>query len=500
LLQNVDPLSGFLIVGLARAGYPLETCRQVLISVEGDEYLAAERLVYHLLDVEDQQDDQTCEEEGIWNEEQTPLTEIYGSRFEVIGPTTCRIRLSPASSQLLPRTIKLELVKPRGYPHLLPPHLVLSSEPKLPSHVRLSVIRQAGLHALETLRGSGMVWGLTDWIEENIERIVRHPGRLSDLDGVVSGGFSRTLQQSKPMVSNQLQKREPVDWTPRSPVAELSISASRKSLPAWTHRDDVVSACRNHRVVVVTGETGSGKSTQVPQYLLDDLLSRGLAHAVDIICTQPRRISALGLADRVSEERGEKVGTTVGYSIRGETKVSTDTKLRFVTTGVLLRRFLGDPDLNGVTHILVDEIHERTVDGDFLLLLLKDLLFKRKDIIVILMSATVEAEEYAKYFSQFTVGRVHINGRTFPVRDIFLESILMSTGYRPSLRKPKKDHEIEYDAGNELGGIRDALNILDEGVLDYELIAKTVELIFQDDHGEGAVLIFLPGIPDLNLH
>jgi HrpA-like RNA helicase len=183
---------------------------------------------------------------------------------------------------------------------------------------------------------------------------------------------------------------------------------------------------------------------------------------------------------------------TVGYSIRGESKAGRDTKLRFVTTGVLLRRFLGDPNLNGVSHVIVDEVHERTVDGDFLLLLLKELLRKRKDLTIILMSATVEADEYAKYFSEYSVGRVHIEGRTFPVRDIYLESILSLSGYRPPLRKVRKGHDFEDDIFGE--GIAEALKVLSEGVLDYELIARTVELICQKDKDKGGILIFLPGM------
>jgi HrpA-like RNA helicase len=292
--------------------------------------------------------------------------------------------------------------------------------------------------------------------------------------------------------NNGVIQRRPIDWTPRAVAREIPVSPSRKLLPAWKHRDQVVSVAANHRVIVITGETGSGKSTQIPQFLLDDLFSRGLSHAADIICTQPRRISAIGLADRVSDERNEKVGMTVGYSIRGESKSGRDTKLRFVTTGVLLRRLLGDPELNGVSHVIVDEVHERSVDGDFLLLLLKELLPRRRDLTVILMSATVEADEYAQYFSQYAVGRVHVEGRTFPVQDIYLEWILTTTGYRPSGRKSRRDRNEDLDNYGE--GIGEALRILNEGILDYELIARTVELVCQDGNNKGGILIFLPGI------
>jgi ATP-dependent RNA helicase DHX57 len=463
----------------------------VLLSVDGDEYLAAEKLFKQLLGVTADDLVSDSEDTDVWVEEQTPLKEIYGSRFTVLNATACTVQLPPASTGVLPKKISIEFRKSMRYPRHLPPHLVIHSEPKLPSHVCLSLIRQAGLFAWETLRGIGMVWGLSDWIEENIERIVKHPGRLSDLDGVVSGEATHIpLMLAKPE-SNGVSRVKDIDWTPRGGSLEIPVSASRKTLPAWKHRDEVISIATRNRVIVVTGETGSGKSTQIPQFLLDDFLFRGLSHAVDIICTQPRRISALGLADRVSDERNEKVGMSVGYSIRGESKSGKDTKLRFVTTGVLLRRFLSDPNLNGVSHVIVDEVHERTVDGDFLLLLLKELLVKRKDLTIILMSATVEADEYASYFSQHSVGRVHIEGRTFPVRDLYLESVLSLTEYRPPLRKVKKDHTFEPDIFGE--GIADALKVLSTGILDYELIARTVELVCQKNRDKGGILIFLPG-------
>ncbi|EFJ42065.1 hypothetical protein VOLCADRAFT_35438, partial [Volvox carteri f. nagariensis] len=129
-----------------------------------------------------------------------------------------------------------------------------------------------------------------------------------------------------------------------------------------------------HDVVVVSGATGCGKSTQVPQYILEDAIAAGEGAKCNIVVTQPRRISALGLASRVASERGEAVGGVVGYSVRLEHRTSAATRLTFVTTGILLRRLLSDPDLQDATHIVLDEVHERSIEIDLLLLLLRDVL------------------------------------------------------------------------------------------------------------------------------
>jgi len=459
--------------------------------VNGDEFKAAEVLLRQLLGLEGS-NDETTEENNVWVEEQEPIKEILSDRFIVVDASTCRLLLSPADSSNLPKNITLEFRKPSHYPTGLPPHMVVLSEPKLPAHVRLSLLRQAGMYAWESLRGMGMIYGLSDWIEDNIGRIVSHPGQLSDLDGITSGEPIQIQTPAITVLKKPPRKAKGIDWTPGVGSAEKPVPEFRKALPAWKHRDEVVRITRQNRVTVVTGETGSGKSTQIPQFLLDDHLYRGLSDAVNIVCTQPRRISAIGLAERVSDERTEKVGATIGYSIRGETKSSRDTKLQFVTTGVLLRRFLDNPDLIDISHVIVDEVHERTVDGDFLLLLLKQLLSRRSDFSVILMSATVEAETFVNYFSDFSVGRVHVEGRTFPVQDVYLESILRFTGYRPPMRKVRKDggedDSEEYDQG-----IGNALRVLNEGLLDYELIAKTVRHLCANDDDNGGILIFLPG-------
>jgi ATP-dependent RNA helicase DHX57 len=139
--------------------------------------------------------------------------------------------------------------------------------------------------------------------------------------------------------------------------------------------------------------------------------------------TQPRRISAIALAERVSQERGGKVGQSVGYSIRLENQVSDSTKLLFCTTGILLRRLesrtnVKDRFLSDVSHIIVDEVHERSIDSDFLLMVLKDLIAERKDLKIILMSATLNSNLFAEYFGVETTPVVHIPGRTFPVEVI----------------------------------------------------------------------------------
>ena len=133
----------------------------------------------------------------------------------------------------------------------------------------------------------------------------------------------------------------------------------------------------------------AGKSTQTPQFLLDLMLESGQGSATNILVTQPRRISAIGLAERVADERAERCGQSVGYRIRGENKVSQHTRLTFVTTGVLLRQLTSPSALAKISHIVIDEVHERSTEIDFLLLILKQLLPSYPWLKLVLMSATV---------------------------------------------------------------------------------------------------------------
>ena len=204
------------------------------------------------------------------------------------------------------------------------------------------------------------------------------------------------------------------------------MEAFRRKLPAFNRRDELLNAIARSQVLVVSGETGCGKTTQLPQFVLEQELLSGHGSATSIVCTQPRRISAISVAARVAQERGESVGHTVGYQIRLEAKRSEHTRLMFCTTGVLLRRLVAEPTLESVSHIFVDEIHERGMNEDFLLVVLKDLLPKRPDLKLVLMSATLNAELFATYFGGAPMA--HIPGFTFPVQEYFLEDVLEAAG------------------------------------------------------------------------
>ncbi|CAL4919074.1 unnamed protein product [Urochloa decumbens] len=202
----------------------------------------------------------------------------------------------------------------------------------------------------------------------------------------------------------------------------------RKSLPAYKEKERLLAAIAHNQVIVISGETGCGKTTQLPQFVLESEIESGRGAFCNIICTQPRRISAMAVAERVSTERGEGLGESVGYKVRLEGIKGKDTHLLFCTSGILLRRLLSDRNLTGVTHVFVDEIHERGMNEDFLLIVLKDLLSRRRDLRLILMSATLNAELFSSYFGGAPT--IHIPGFTHPVRAHFLEDILDRSGYR----------------------------------------------------------------------
>ncbi|XP_066368016.1 DExH-box ATP-dependent RNA helicase DExH3-like isoform X2 [Miscanthus floridulus] len=202
----------------------------------------------------------------------------------------------------------------------------------------------------------------------------------------------------------------------------------RRSLPAYKEKERLLAAIARNQVIVISGETGCGKTTQLPQFVLESEIESGRGAFCNIICTQPRRISAMAVAERVSTERGENLGESVGYKVRLEGIKGKDTHLLFCTSGILLRRLLSDRNLNGVTHVFVDEIHERGMNEDFLLIVLKELLSRRRDLRLILMSATLNAELFSSYFGGAPT--IHIPGFTHPVRAHFLEDILERSGYK----------------------------------------------------------------------
>ncbi len=194
---------------------------------------------------------------------------------------------------------------------------------------------------------------------------------------------------------------------------KLSIEEQRKTLPAYAARDDVLKMIRDNQVVIVIGETGSGKTTQLTQFLNED----GYGRLGMIGCTQPRRVAAVSVANRVAEEMNVKVGEEVGYVVRFEDVTSPKTIIKYMTDGILLRETLVDSDLEKYSCIIMDEAHERTLSTDVLMGLFKNLLARRRNLKLIITSATMNADRFSRFFGdapQFT-----IPGRTFPVDIMF---------------------------------------------------------------------------------
>lgn len=191
------------------------------------------------------------------------------------------------------------------------------------------------------------------------------------------------------------------------------IQAVRRSLPVFPFREELLAAIATHQVLIIEGETGSGKTTQIPQYLFEEGYTK---KGLKIACTQPRRVAAMSVAARVAREMGVKLGNEVGYSIRFEDCTSERTVLRYMTDGMLLREFLSEPDLASYSVVMVDEAHERTLHTDILFGLIKDVARFRPELKVLVASATLDTARFSAFFDDAPVFR--IPGRRFPV-DIF---------------------------------------------------------------------------------
>jgi ATP-dependent RNA helicase DHX29 len=349
-------------------------------------------------------------------------------------------------------------------------------------------------------------------------------------DGVLIQGFKGRGQSRNHTDSDQSDqeraKRQPYGpeyyqniWLRKSGSPRYQhMLASRMQLPMWQFRQQVVDVVEREQVVIICGETGCGKSTQVPSFLLEHQLLLG--KPCKIYCTEPRRISAISLARRVSEELGEgkgDIGTNrslVGYSIRLESNTARETRLVYATTGIVMRMLEGSNDLQDITHLVLDEVHERTIDSDFLLIVLKKLLLRRKDLKVVLMSATVDAERFSKYLDGAPV--LTVPGRTFPVRVAYLEDAVELTGYTIDQRNQEKLTELDDDVEPEVDNsskpellkelrqysarTRNTLSLMDEYRMEYDLIVQLISRIAVDPNYapySKAILVFLPGIAEI---
>ncbi|XP_059558128.1 pre-mRNA-splicing factor ATP-dependent RNA helicase DHX16 isoform X2 [Myotis daubentonii] len=201
--------------------------------------------------------------------------------------------------------------------------------------------------------------------------------------------------------------------SPTQAQQQECIQAVRRSLPVFPFREELLAAIASHQVLIIEGETGSGKTTQIPQYLFEEGYTK---KGLKIACTQPRRVAAMSVAARVAREMGVKLGNEVGYSIRFEDCTSERTVLRYMTDGMLLREFLSEPDLASYSVVMVDEAHERTLHTDILFGLIKDVARFRPELKVLVASATLDTARFSTFFDDAPVFR--IPGRRFPV-DIF---------------------------------------------------------------------------------
>ena len=289
----------------------------------------------------------------------------------------------------------------------------------------------------------------------------------------------------------------------------------RMSLPVYTQGTKVLDHITNNDVTICMASTGSGKTTQIPQLILDQYIDRGEGANCNIICTQPRRLAALSVADRVAKERGETLGRSIGYHVRFDAKLpQPDGSITFCTTGVFLKQlqsYLSEHErsrsLDAVTHIVVDEVHERDIDTDLLLVVLKQILAQKKansqSLKIVLMSATIDPTLFQKYFadeSGIPAPVFSVPGRSFPVSKFFLEDFVSQVLQGPSrwvLREENVANYLHYQLGSVTAaslGIRvSRSDFKDEDLeLPYPFIAATIGHVLQSSQ-EGHVLVFLPG-------
>lgn len=253
------------------------------------------------------------------------------------------------------------------------------------------------------------------WEGKQKDRAIFHYGAK---DRQIKQNYELLLDNQINFVKDNLKKTEALSESEEEIIqdSEPPILKERRGLPIFEYRDELLAAIRDYSVLIVVGETGSGKTTQIPQYLHEI----GYTSHGKVACTQPRRVAAMSVAARVSFEMSVKLGHEVGYSIRFEDKTSEKTIIKYLTDGMLLREFMIDPELSNYSVIMIDEAHERTLHTDILFGLIKDLSRARQNLKIIISSATMDVEKMSHYFDDAPV--FVIPGRRFEVENYYTKA------------------------------------------------------------------------------
>ncbi|CAK9007538.1 ATP-dependent RNA helicase DHX29 (DEAH box protein 29) (Nucleic acid helicase DDXx) [Durusdinium trenchii] len=302
------------------------------------------------------------------------------------------------------------------------------------------------------------------------------------------------------LLEQEVQEAEAAALETRRATAQYqSFERDRAVLPVMAIRDELVRTMDEHNVVIVSGTTGSGKTTQCPRILLEHEIFSRRGKQCSIACCEPRRISAVSVAERVAEEMNDPglghAMSYVGYQIRGERKTGTGCRLMYCTTGILLATLKSDPLLRSYSHIVVDEVHERTVDSDFLLVVLRRVVKERSGtstpLKVVLMSATIDLDKLSGYFDGAPI--LEAGGRTFPVTKFPLEDCVELTGYvceieseycrrELSFNSRKSARTVQYDKATVTYQQDTAIDYEAETGLDASLFSEaTLQTVYRVD-------------------
>ena len=477
----------------------------------------------------------TRDQQGLWRVQLRIDDEDVGEPIEM------ETKKKAEDTAFLTAAIALKKREPELYPRFLRALQKGNGQILWPlAPIDMHVDEECSLVMRETLLGARRA-GLPDVVHDIKSQV--------DLSGSRKGGFRRLSLEG-----HEAQRRDEVLVTKMNNFLQdpnlADLRVKKAELPMNQYRAQVLNLVNNNVYSIIVGATGSGKTTQVPQILLEDAISKGNGSSCNIICTQPRRIAAISVAKRVAVERAENLQDCVGYHVRFDAKLpQMGGSATYCTTGILQLQLQHFPDevLDNISHLVIDEVHERDMLIDFLLILLKKNIMRRQALgksnpQVVLMSATMDTELFASYFQNDIPGKgtidcptLSVPGRTFPVKERYLDEILKDisatnspsqltamhadpntkdyldvetrfrkenpmTGSLESAEGPSKDISL-IDWKRERNSIGDGaavdpLTEKENGLVPFGLVACTIAHIVKTSQ-EGAILVFLPGLTEI---